>query len=192
MSIESITQKILTEATESAEQLLSKVRGDREALLASAAKQSESIHKEMEAKAETDAKLLKERKISVAELEARKLELSTKQDAISKSFALALEFLASMEQEKYIELLVAAVSETGVDGGELLLNKTDREAVGKKVVDAVNAKAGPTKVSLAEGTIEAKGGFVLRKGAVEINATLETMVNAVKEAVTSEVVEALF
>ena len=40
--------------------------------------------------------------------------------------------------------------------------------------------------------MNARGGFVLKAGAVEINSTLESMVYAVKESVTLAVLEALF
>jgi V/A-type H+-transporting ATPase subunit E len=97
-----------------------------------------------------------------------------------------------MDQNAYVALLVKAVSEAGVNDGELLFNSKDRGSIGQKVVDEVNGNDDKVKVTLSEDTIDAKGGFVLRKGSMEINATLETMVNAVKEAVTPEVVEALF
>lgn len=192
MSIETITEKIRKAADEEAEALIVKAQADRDDILGKAEKQADAIRKEMEKKAAQDGVLFKERKVSVAELEARKLELGTKQTAITRSFALALERMSSMDQNAYVELLVKAVSEAGVKDGELLFNPKDRESIGKKVVDEVNGKDDTIKVTLAEDTIDAKGGFVLRKGSMEINATLETMVNAVKEAVTPEVVEALF
>jgi V/A-type H+-transporting ATPase subunit E len=192
MSIETITEKIRKAAGEEAEALIAKAQTDRDDILGKASKQADAIRKEMEKKATQDGVLFKERKISVAELEARKLELSTKQTAITRSFALALERLTSMDQNAYVELLVKAVIEAGVKEGELLFNQKDRASIGQRVVDEVNGKDETVKVSLSEDAIDAKGGFVLRKGSMEINATLETMVNAVKEAVTPEVVEALF
>lgn len=192
MSIDTITEKIRKAAGEEAEALIAKAQTDRDDILGKASKQADAIRKEMEKKAAQDGVLFKERKISVAELEARKLELSTKQTAITRSFALALERLSSMDQNAYVELLVKAVIEAGVKDGELLFNQKDRASIGQRVVDEVNSKDDTVKVSLSEDAIDAKGGFVLRKGSMEINATLETMVNAVKEAVTPEVVEALF
>ncbi|PKM84604.1 MAG: hypothetical protein CVU86_06565 [Firmicutes bacterium HGW-Firmicutes-11] len=192
MSIETITEKIQKAAGEEAAALIAKAQAERDDILGKASKQADAIRKEMEKKAAQDGILFKERKVSVAELEARKLELATKQTAISRSFALALEQLSSMDQNAYVALLVKAVSEAGVNDGELLFNSKDRGSIGQKVVDEVNGNDDKVKVTLSEDTIDAKGGFVLRKGSMEINATLETMVNAVKEAVTPEVVEALF
>lgn len=191
MSIEQITERIIAEAKEEADQLLAKADRERQAVLEKAGHQAEALRKEAAEKAKEDAKLVLERKVSVAELEARKLRLGAKQCAIVKSFDLALEKLASQDESSYIGLLVKSIKETGVSGGELLLNGRDRETIGKKVVDLVNG-AGQSALSLSTNTIDAKGGFVLRKGSVEINATLETMVNAIREEATPDVVTILF
>jgi len=45
---------------------------------------------------------------------------------------------------------------------------------------------------LSEDTIAAKGGFVLRKGSMEINSTLEVMVNGIRETAIPDVVKVLF
>ena len=192
MSIESITEKILAEAGAEAEKLLGAAKLEREGILAKAEQQAAAFRNEMDDKARKEAVLVKERKASVAELEARKLELAAKQSAIGKSFALALDALTGLPQDDYKALLVKTVAAAGVDGAELLLNPKDRAAVGPAVVEAVNAMGGPSRVTLADDTVDCRGGFVLRKGSMEINATLETMVGAIKEAVTPEVVETLF
>lgn len=192
MSIEKITEQIIAEASKEALQVQEKAARESQAVLEKAKQQAESIRKETLLQANLDAKLLKDRKVSVAELEARKLRLAAKQNAIGKSFDQALESLANKEETRYVKLLVAAISQTGVTGGELMLNQMDRSSVGKRVVELANATGTVGQVSLSEATIDAKGGFVLRKGSMEINSTLETMVNAIRESATPEVVEILF
>jgi vacuolar-type H+-ATPase subunit E/Vma4 len=83
--------------------------------------------------------------------------------------------------------MVDAISQTGVSEGELILNKRDRDKVGKKIIERLNGK-----LTLSKENIDAKGGFVLRQGSVEINSTLERMVDSIKEEVTPEIVETLF
>lgn len=187
MSIDKITDKILSEAREEAQKLLEKAQQESWDVLAKAKEHAEAISKDEEKKAKTDARLLMERKVSVAELEARKLRLAAKQQAIEKCFNQALDRLSNMNQLDYIKLIVKAVKDTGVTDGELILNQRDRDSVGAKVVELVGGS-----LTLSKDTINAKGGFVLRKGSVEINSTLETMVNAVKEEMTPQVVEILF
>ena len=148
--------------------------------------------KDAEERSKEDAQLVKSRKISSAELEGRKMRLATKQDSIAKCFEKAVDKLAEMPEDDYINLMVKLIHETGMTQGELLLNQKDHKAVGSKIVKQVNSSEKFEKLELSKETINAKGGFVLRNGAIEINTTLESMVSTVKESVTPEVVEALF
>ena len=184
MSIENILEKILSHANEEAEKTLEQAREKADQIRKEAQETGKRILEEAEKKGKEEAKLLKSRRISVAELEVRKMRLGAKQQAIAKAF--------DLEKEEYVPFLVKALKETGIDEAELLMNERDRDAVGQKVLDVVNDPEKPARLTLSKDTIQAKGGFVLRRGLVEINSTLETLIDGVKEEVTPEVVEALF
>lgn len=192
MSIENITGKILAEAREQSEQVLTEAGEKSRAIIEKAKVQAEKIRKEHEEKAEEDACLLKSRRTSVAELEVRKMKLGAKQSLVSRCFDEALDKLANMEESEYLEFLTSAVLATGAVEGELILNARDKKAIGEKLVKKVNGAGKPVKLTLAEATVNAKGGFVLRQGSVEINSTLETMINGIRESATPDVVKALF
>jgi len=190
MGIEKITEQILIDAKDDARRIFDKGRFDSRDLERQTQHKIKIIQADIEKRSENDAETLKKRKDSVAQLEGRKLRLEAKQEVISKSFDLALEKLSNMEEEAYLNLLEKCMRETGMEKGELLLNKKDRHSIGQKLVGRVNKNG--FHFVLSEEEISAKGGFILRDGAVEVNSTLETMVNAVKEAVTPEVVKVLF
>ncbi|MEA4988004.1 MAG: V-type ATP synthase subunit E [Anaerovorax sp.] len=190
MGIEKITEQILADAKDDARRFFDKGRYDSREIERQAKHQIKIMQTEAEERSVHDSNTLKKRKDSVAQLEGRKLRLGAKQEVISKSFDLALEKLSSMEEEAYLNLLEKVMKETGMDKGEILLNRKDRDLVGQKLVERVNKNG--TNFTLSEEVISAKGGFLLRDGAVEVNSTLETMVNAVREAVTPEVVKVLF
>ncbi|MDD2215448.1 MAG: V-type ATP synthase subunit E [Eubacteriales bacterium] len=192
MSIENILEKILSHANEEAEKTLEQAREKADQIRKEAQETGNRILDEAEKKGKEEAELLKSRRTSVAELEVRKMRLGAKQEAISKAFDLALSRISQLEKQEYVPFLVKALKETGVDEAELLMNKRDRDGVGQKVLDAVNDPEKPVRLTLSKDTIQAKGGFVLRRGLVEINSTLETLIDGVKEEVTPEVVEALF
>lgn len=192
MSIENITGKILAEAREQSEQVLKEAGDKSRAIIEKAEAQAEKIREEHEEKAEEDACLLKSRRTSVAELEVRKMKLAAKQALVSRCFDQALDKLANMEESEYLEFLASAILATGAEGGELLLNERDRKSIGEKLVKKVNEAGMAGKLTLAEDSIDAKGGFVLRRGSVETNSTLETMVNGIRESATPDVVKTLF
>ncbi len=190
MSIENIIERILSDAQKDAEELLAKAVKEKEAVLAKAGHEAENIEKEVKIKSLKDSEIHKERRISVADLEARKLTLAAKQDAIAKSFNKALSELSRMDADRYEKYLKDAVKATGMNDGELLFNEADKKTVGQRVVKAVNAEG--KNMVLSVETIENKGGFILRKGHVIIDATLETILNSIKETVTPEVAAILF
>ena len=80
MSVEKITARILQEAQDEAAALKAKAEAERDAMLQKAKDEAAMQTLTMQQKAQTDALLLKERRKSVAELEARKLRLSAKQE----------------------------------------------------------------------------------------------------------------
>lgn len=192
MGIETITEKILAEANDDARRIFEKGRYDGRATIYRTERLIKQKQSDIEQKAVTDAENVKKRKNSVAELEARKMRLAAKQEAISRSFSDAMKKLAELPEEDYISLLARSVEQTGDEGGELRLNAKDKARIGQKLVDRINKEGKAGTLTLSEHTIDAAGGFVLRRGAVEINSTLEVMVEAIREEVTPDVVKTLF
>lgn len=190
MGIEKITESILAEANNDARRIFEKGRYDRRDIESRAKRQAEVLKNDAQTRSETEGQLLKQRKNSMAELEGRKMHLAAKQRVIGKSFDLALEKLSSLDEQSYLSLLEKAVERIGMDRGELLFTEKDRGAIGQKLLDRVNVQG--ERFTLSKDTISAKGGFVLRNGAIEVNSTLETMVSAVREEAIPEVVKVLF
>lgn len=86
-----------------------------------------------------EAALRRERLGSVAQLEARKLVLSTKQDLVGRAFDLALQKLTELPEADYIALLArlaVAASRTGQE--QVIFSQRDRARYGKQVVTQAN------------------------------------------------------
>lgn len=192
MTIENITGKILAEAEEQSKAVLQEAESRSRKIVEEAGHKAEIISSDSKKEADENAALLRSRKISVAELEVRKIRLGAKQAQIARCFDLALDRLADMEEEKYLDFLASSVLDIGGDGGQLLLNSKDRASIGEKLIKKVNKAGGAGTLILSEETINAKGGFVLRRGSMEINSTLETTLNGIKESATPDVVKALY
>lgn len=191
-SMEKVKDKILKEANNDSRRIFEKGRYEGRDAVYKAQRLAEKMELDSRQKAEKDAEALKNGRKSVAELEARKLRLAAKQAVVANAFDTALDRLAAMDRGDYTRLLAERAKEAAVQGGELLFSERDRAEIGEKIVDLVNAGRTDAKVSLGSDTINARGGFVLRSGAVEINCTLETMVADIREEVTPQVVKALF
>jgi len=192
MGIEAITATITGDATEYANGLISQANQEAEHILERARKEAEAIREQMAERGIDDAVTIRHRNQSSAELEARKMRLAAKQKAVVIAIEAAIDHLAGMEPEAYISFLAEKIASIGVKEGQLLLNAKDRAAIGAKLVRAANESLEDGKLVLADETINAKGGFVLKSGSLEINSTLETMIYSVKEAVTPDVITTLF
>lgn len=190
MGIEKITEKIVFDANEAARRENVKAKYDSREFLRKARCLRDDLIEDAEKRAEIDGDLLHDRRKSVGQLEARKLRLAVKQEAVSRCFAQAVETLSKLPQEEYLSFLVRTVAELNVQRGEIMLNKRDQAAIGETLVALMNTDG--KEFTLSQQTIDSQGGFVLKEGAIFLNSTLETMVEAVKEELTTEVVQTLF
>lgn len=86
-----------------------------------------------------EAALRRERLGSVAQLEARKLVLSTKQDLVGRAFDLALQKLTELPEADYIALLARLAVDASRTGQEqVIFSQRDRARYGKQVVTQAN------------------------------------------------------
>jgi V/A-type H+-transporting ATPase subunit E len=192
MSIDNITSKILSDAQNNADSTLMNAENTKQEIIAKAKSEAETIIKTEAERAEKDAVDLKNRRVSAAELQGRKMLLSAKQEAIKKSFDKAIEKLKAMPEDEYLNFIAQEILKIPNCEGSIVLNAKDRENIGERLVKTVNEKLGAEKVVLSKNTVKASGGFVLKRGSVEINSTFETLLDSMKDELTGEIANALF
>lgn len=192
MSIENITQKILGEANSIAEVSLKNAENRSSEIISQAKQKADEIINELAKKAKIEAEVLRNRKVSAGELQERKMILGAKQDAIKKSFDVALEKLSSMSEENYIKFLVNEILDNTNCEGEIILNELDKAKIGQKLVDTVNDKLNKKNVVLSNKTVQTRGGFILKNGDIEVNSTFEALLGSIREGLTFEVANVLF
>lgn len=199
--IEKITQRIDQDAQAEIDQILGDARRQAAEILARYEAQAKRETEELLGRGEKNAAEREERLASVAQMEAKKLTLATKQEMLDKAFALALEQLASLPEDEYIALLAALAARAAATGREqLIFSPKDRERVGEQVVAAANeklsqdgaAEARVGQLALSEEARPMRGGFILSDGEVEVNCAFETLVRLQRGEVSGEVAKALF
>ena len=132
-----------------------------------------------------------------ARLDARKDILGLKQEMVDKAFQLARQKLLGLPQDKYAAYLASLAARASVTGDEeIVFTAADREKLGEAVTAQANAalaaagkKAGLT---LSAETREFDGGLVLRKGDIEVNCTVDTLLELSRQELTAEVAGILF
>ncbi|HKM02267.1 MAG TPA: V-type ATP synthase subunit E [Sedimentibacter sp.] len=192
MSIENITANILSDAKNTAENSLAKAELTGQDIINNAKKEAEVIIKAQAELSLKDAEGLKSRKASAAELQGRKMLLFKKQEAINESFNVALGMLKSMDSDDYINFLANQIVTIPNCEGNLILNESDGASIGEKLVNSVNEKLKGKKVILSNERHKSSGGFILKRGNIEINSTFETILNSMKDELTGEIASTLF
>ena len=194
--VEKITGKILSSAQDSADEILSEARAEATSIIEKAKNEAEIQSADILEKAGKDAEEIVKRRISVAELECRKRTLSAKQEMVEAAFAEAEKKLTSMPKDKYLDFLAGLLEKNAAGGEEIVLNSKDKDELGLKLVAHVliqNAKA--LKLSMpkiSDDTANINGGFILRKGNIEYNSSLSTILNSNREDLLPMVAAKLF
>lgn len=174
-----------------------------DALAASAAENAAAILRDCQAQADAAAQDSAQRAAAQAaehlehlngssQLACRQRVLAAKQQLIDEAFARTAQALTALPQAAYVDLLALLAAENGSGDEELLLSKTDRDAVGAAVVEAANAKKPGAAFRLSEETRDTGGGLVLRRGRVELNCSFTEKLRQLRQEESSAVAQLLF
>ena len=133
----------------------------------------------------------------MAALEAQKSTLAMKQQMVSEAFDLAKREIISLPEQEYIEFLARQASEAAVTGeGEIILNTADRSRFGTEITRAANELLSKRGVhgglTLSENDRPMSGGLIIKQGAIEINCTVDTLLELSRNELASCVAEVLF
>ncbi len=179
-------------------------KAQADAILAQAEQQCASIREEFEKKAgelygekiRAGVKACQDQLDSqqrIAQMEAKKSLLAVKQEMVAESFDKARDQILNLPREQYIDFLAKLAAKASVSGDEeIVLNAADREAVGEQVVKAANEKLNGGKLSLSQETGSFDGGLLLRRGNVEVNCTVELLVELCRGEMSAELASVLF
>ena len=175
--IEKITQRIDQDAQSEIDKILGDARAQAAEILARYEAQAQKESEDIVARGEKNAAERQDRLASVAQMEAKKLTLATKQEMLDKAFDLALDRLVSLPDEEYVALLADLAARAATTGREqLIFSQKDRSRIGKAVVVAANEAmvkqvAPELPDSLADSKVGAFLGKVVNSAAAQITGT---------------------
>ena len=191
--IEKITQRIETDTQAEIDRILGDARAEADDITDRYQAQANNEAAELAAKNQKAAAEREERLVSTAQMEARKVGLAAKQEMVEKVYALALEKLCSMPDEKYVRTVADLLVQAAPNGrGAVIFAPAERERIGEAAVRAANEKLHGGKLTLAEETRPLKGGFILSDGKVEVNCSFDTLVRLQKAETAGAAAKKLF
>jgi V/A-type H+-transporting ATPase subunit E len=191
-----ICEKIIRDAEEKAAEHIRKAEEKAAEIIREMERKAAENREKRLQKALVEARNLEERIVAAEEMEFKNNKLKLKQDIISKAFEIALKRLAELPDDEYRQLIINMVMPLIREGNEkIVISARDRERL-KGIDDDINGllkeKGINGKVVISGNDGGFLGGFILGRGRMEINCTLETLVGTRRPELETEVANILF
>ncbi len=196
-ALEKMQEKVLQDARAKADEIVKAAAAEAEAILAQARAEAARKRDEELARGKERADEDRRRTLTLAELDARRQVLATKAGLIDEAFQEARTRLASLDPAQYRAYLKRAMLEAVESGDEeVIASARDLGTVGPEVVAEVNAEIArqgrKAALRLSSTPGDFIGGFVLRRGNVEVNCTFDAVLAREREALVVDVARVLF
>ena len=140
--------------------------------------------------AKEEPEVLRRREI-VAELDAKRVDLGTRQQLIGEAFAAALKQMTEMNPDKYVKFAEKLMNEAVSTGHELVLVGKGEKTLDQRWLDGYNS-AHQTSLTLSSDRLPIAGGFVLRDDRIDTNCSWEMLIENARPEIEAEVVKRLF
>ncbi len=191
--IEKITARIIADAQAEANSIKAEANAECEQVRSDYDKKAQDTYWVDVKTGVKDCEARVQRLGRAAEMESKKSLLTLKQDMVSQAFDKALEKICAMPEKDYVNFLAKMAAKASTSGDEEMIFSSRDAGVGKAVADAANAAiGGKGKLTVSSETRNMKGGLVLRRGDIEINCNIETLVEQYRYELASQVAEVMF
>lgn len=186
-----IIDKILSDATHDAGEMLSEALKKAEALVAAKQAEADAEYDLSVEEARKAGEEVVRRRLTVADLEVKKLLLSAKKQAVDEAFEESLKKLLALPKEEYAALVESMIASAADDGDVVVISENDKNVLTKAVFDKISAKIGK-KLTLSDTFGNFRGGVMLLGKGVDKNLTFESELALLRDEVEPEVAKIMF
>lgn len=181
-NLDNLTQKIVDDAKLKADEIVIEATEHKEVVISSKLDEAEKEKQRIIDKAKRDAVLLKQRKVSNAELQVRDQNLRIKREVVDRVMDEAKKRLEAIDEEKYIEFVDNNLKVLKLKGDEVLVLQ-------KGMGDKLEAAGKYPEIARDE---HVESGFILKDENTILNFTFKSLINYLREELESELVSMLF
>ena len=186
-----IIDKILSDATHDAGEMLSEAVKKAEALVAAKQAEADAEYDLSVEEARKAGEEVVRRRLTVADLEVKKLLLSAKKQAVDEAFEESLKKLLALPKEEYAALVESMIASAADDGDVVVISENDKNVLTKAFFDKISAKIGK-KLTLSDTFGNFRGGVMLLGKGVDKNLTFESELALLRDEVEPEVAKIMF
>lgn len=191
MSKELIIEKILSDAKAKADEIIASAKQKADKILKDAKAGLDNDYEKSVQEAKALVPELLRRKLSVAELESKKILLNSKQKVLEKVFAGAVEDIRALSNEKYLEYIEKMLLANAEDGDEVIVAESDKKIVTRDFIEKV-AKQKGIKLKLKSEYGSFIGGLILVSRCCSKNMTLELELALLREEKEAKIARMIF
>ncbi len=183
-------ESIINSGKEQAEKLIEEAEKKAESIISAANEEADKEADSIKKAAQEKAISLKNSALSSASLTTRNAHLQAKRSEINKTLDGIIEYLVSLDDKSYFDLIYKAAETVDEKSGTVLLNKKDKERLPSDFKDRMK-KAG-IDVQIGDEAVDITGGFILRCGEIEINCSLSALIEDRKNELEDFINQELF
>jgi V/A-type H+/Na+-transporting ATPase subunit E len=194
--IEMLSRAILTEAREEAEHIKAEAKEKAEAIRKRAQEQAEQERKAILDRAREDAERLRGQAVATAQLKARSLQLTSREQLLDRVFKTVKEKLSDVQKRPDYDQIAAlllreALVQLRVNKAEIRADKTTQNILEKSALGEISKELKGQFTSA--GTIEEGTGIVVdaADGKLHYDNTLETRLSRLEGTLRSSVYKLL-
>lgn len=186
MSLETLTERILSDAEQEAAALVESAKAKAEAIVAEAEKTANEERAREEQEVEERIRALEEGSAATVRLDAKKFNLSERRRVIDTVYARALDALCALPEKQSTELLSALLKTYAEAGDTVALSENyPYPAAAEKVVTKMGLK-------LSSARAKIKGGFYLYGKKCDRDISYEALLKADREENQAELAAKIF
>ena len=190
--IDKIIEQIEKNSAAACESVISAAQRKADAVIADAAEQAQRITAEGRDKTAARVADIKKRGDSAADLEEKRIMLSTKQSIISQMLGEGLAAAKALPDDEYFELIEKMVGEySQPEDGVILFGSGDLSRLPEGFIDRLNSvsKGGLT---LSDDAANIEAGFILKYGGIEQNCSFDAVFAGESEYLSDKAGRLLF
>ena len=195
MNAEQVVEKILSQANADAQKILAEAKAKVDAQKARLQDELAEYDKQTDAMAAAAAEDKRQRMMAGARMSNAAARLTAKAKLLDEVFQKAQERLVQLPDEPYKAMMTRLMVQSVQTGDEEVLVGKDERRINDEFIKQVNRQLGTGfkgNLRLSDRRAPIVGGFILSRGKVRMNASVDVLVGELREAMETELATKLF
>ncbi len=195
MNAEQVVEKILSDAQTQAEKIIAEASEKASAEDVRLQDELAVFQKETDRLAKAAAADRKLQKLATARMDIQKQMLVTKAGMLDDVFAQARSQINSLPDNEYQQLIASLMEKAAETGDEEVVVGKNETRIDNSLIKQINRKLGTGfkgNLHLASDRADIDGGFILRRGKIQLNVSTNVLLSQVRESLEMELSKDLF